>query len=208
MNAINVSQLSITFGKKIVLSNLNFELAEGAIAHVTGDNGAGKSSLLKALAGIIEPTQGKIRFLEQDRNLKLIGYNSSNVDCLFSRLTGRENVALFKRLRGIEKDPGHTPEFLEVEIFRDALATPFYKCSTGMKRLLSLYISMIHAPPVMLWDEPFLGLSQQTLAAITPALKKILKDRSALIVHHGHLPTFSVDALQLEIKNGGLCLQN
>ncbi|AFS70080.1 MULTISPECIES: ABC transporter ATP-binding protein [Exiguobacterium] len=166
---IDVTHYSQTFGKRTVLSDVQFSIGQGEIVGLIGPSGSGKTTLIKSLIGLQQPTTGTIMVLGTKQpslaQAENIGYMAQS-DALYEDLTARGNLRYFGKLYGLKKARlrARIETVLEfVDLKKDA-DRPIHQFSGGMKRRLSLAIALIHEPSLLLLDEPTVG--------IDPALKK------------------------------------
>jgi sodium transport system ATP-binding protein len=150
-----------------------FRCEPGRIFGLLGVNGAGKTTCLRLLATILRPTSGTAAVngfdivREPEKVRASIGFLST-ATALYGRLTAYEVVEYFGRLHGLE-DGALRPrinalfETLEMNDFRDRRCD---KLSTGMKQKTSIARTLVHDPPVMIFDEPTLGLDVLTARAV------------------------------------------
>ena len=144
---------------------ITFRCQPGQIYGLLGANGAGKTTALRLLATILQPTDGTARVAgfdirEQPEKVRASVGFLSTATALYGRLTPRETVEYFGRLNGLNGDKlrRRTEELfalLEINEFADRRCD---KLSTGMKQKVSIARTLVHDPPVMIFDEPTLGL--------------------------------------------------
>ena len=205
------------FSNHTVLKNINIDLSSGDAIHVLGSNGQGKTTLVKLLAGVINPTSGRIDFFLQDQKLskrsvlKILGYIPSSENNFFGRLTGRQNLIYFLSLYGLKK--GDINKKIdcwsdEFSALRKAIETPYYLCSTGMKKQLSLCRGLLHEPSVVIADEPFSGLDDQSIQTVEKMLNKRSKDSILILSHNGFLPVEISFNNKFVLKEGALTVLN
>jgi len=164
----------MAYGSRVLFSGIDAEIAPGQCLVVTGANGAGKSSLLKILAGLLRPESGKVEF--DGRR----GCAAPDIH-LYGELTGDENLAFFARLLGIS--PMLNPALLtDVGLppkrGRDLVST----YSSGMRQRLKLAASLLGAPPLLLWDEPTATLDTAGRAIVGELLAKHLGQGGLAVV--------------------------
>jgi sodium transport system ATP-binding protein len=174
---IEAEQLSKHFrdakrGLVRAVDGVSFRCQPGCVYGLLGSNGAGKTTTLRMLATILEPTGGTARVAGYDirrdsqQVRSSIGFLST-ATALYGRLTAQEMVEYFGRLYGLdgEKLRRRVQEiFLRLEIdFRDRRCDAL---STGMKQKVSIARTLVHDPPVMIFDEPTLGLDVMSARAI------------------------------------------
>jgi sodium transport system ATP-binding protein len=167
---VSVRGLTKTFyddsrGEVRAVDGVDFECRPGEIFGLLGANGAGKTTTLRILSTILKPTSGSASLMGHDvltapeavrRNL---GFSSSTT-ALYPRLTARETLDFFARINGC---PGHDVRE-RVQRLIDRFAIGSYadaridKLSQGMKQKVSIARTVIHDPPVLIFDEPTVGL--------------------------------------------------
>lgn len=147
------------------VADLSFQVQPGEIFGLLGPNGAGKTTTLRILATMLEPTRGTIRVCGHDVRFnpaevrRHIGFVSSNT-AIYERMTASETVEFFGRLYGMPRKKlcdrkEKLFEQLQMESFQDVLGG---KLSTGMKQKVSIARALVHDPPVLVFDEPTIGL--------------------------------------------------
>jgi len=160
---IAVRGVSKSYGKKEVLRNVSLEVHPGHIVGLLGPSGAGKTTLVRLIAGSDEPDQGAVEVtglrMPDLMALEHIGY-MAQADALYLELSGRENMDFFGTLagltgRGLREGVDRAGSLVGL---RDDLPRPVNQYSGGMKRRLSLAIALLHAPKVLLLDEPTVGI--------------------------------------------------
>jgi sodium transport system ATP-binding protein len=145
--------------------HVSFQVAPGQIYGLLGANGAGKTTTLRLLATLLQPTAGSgtvagfdiVREAQQVR--ARVGFLAAST-ALYGRLTARETMTYFGRLNGlaaadIKARTQRLADELDMHEFLDRRCDKF---STGMKQKTSIARTLIHDPPVMIFDEPTLGL--------------------------------------------------
>lgn len=163
--AISLSGLTRTFGDEIAVDHLSFEIGHGELFGLVGPDGAGKTTSLRMLAGILPPTEGDAlvnthSVLREPEKVKHeIAYMSQRFG-LYTDLSVRENIDFYADLYGVEakRRPARLErlyEFSGLGPFQSRLAG---NLSGGMKQKLSLCCALIHRPSVMLLDEPTFGV--------------------------------------------------
>ena len=153
------------FGRRLALSGIDLRVAPGEIVGLVGPDGAGKTTLLQILAAILDPSEGRCRVLGFDTVREAaavtarIAYMAQGFT-LYGRLTVDENLTFAARVRGV-------PDAVFAERRQRLLAMagllplgerPEEKLSGGMRKKLALCTNLIHEPPLLLLDEPSLGV--------------------------------------------------
>ena len=180
-------------GKIVAVNNLQFNCQKGQVFGLLGPNGAGKTTTLRILATMILPTKGEIMVNGLDvvkhaaKVRRLIGFLSSETG-LYDRFTPRETILFFGRINGmedeiIEKRMAEIFQNLDMEDFQDVRVN---KLSTGMKQKLSIARSIIHNPPVLILDEPTVGLDIITAKTVIEYVKSF-RDQGKCIIYSTHI---------------------
>ncbi len=183
--AIHCKGLARTFGKTRAVDSLDLEVARGEMFSLVGPDGAGKSTAIRLLTGILRPTGGEATILgydlirEPDDVKARIGYLSQEFT-LYGDLTIDENIEFFADLHGVDnyrKRRDELLEFTRLEPFRSRLAGAL---SGGMKKKLALACTLIHTPDLIFLDEPSTGVDPVSRGEFWNILSGIL-DRGVTI---------------------------
>ena len=165
-------------GEIRAVDNVSFRCQPAQIYGLLGANGAGKTTTLRLLATILQPTDGTARVAGFDINDQpekvraSVGFLST-ATALYGRLTARETVEYFGRLNGLnggalKKRVDELFALLDVGEFSDRRCD---KLSTGMKQKVSIARTLVHDPPVMIFDEPTVGLDVMTARTIVSFIR-------------------------------------
>ena len=163
--AIEANGLTQRFGAFVAVDHVSFTIARGEIFGFLGSNGCGKSTTMKMLCGLLPPTEGTStlfgeRMDANDIELRLrVGYMSQAFS-LYSELTVRQNLELHARLyrlppRKIEQRIVEVADRFDLNTVMDALPEGL---PLGIRQRLSLAVAMIHAPEMLILDEPTSGV--------------------------------------------------
>ncbi len=189
--AITVSRLTKKFGEVSVVKDVSFQVRAGSITALLGGNGAGKTTILSMLLGLLTPTRGSIELLghemPSDRHLILARMNfcSPYVD-LPKRLTVRQNLDVFARLYGI-RNPSYRIERLANELaLEDFIDRPTGKLSSGQGTRVALAKALINQPDILLLDEPTASLDPDTADWIRGYLRNFQKETGGTILLASH----------------------
>jgi len=195
--AVNVEELCVMYGSVRAVDGLCFKVRRGEIYGLLGPNGAGKSSTLKVLAGILEPNYGKVEIFgksifDEVEVKRLIGYVPEET-VLLESLTPREFFEFIASVRGLGEESSRrlsrlVSAFELIEYFDSPIAT----LSMGTKRKVAVIAALLHEPPLLILDEPLIGLDARS--------SRILKE---LIVHHvskGGAVVFSTHIMEVAEK--------
>ena len=198
------------FGRRKALSQVSFECRAGEIVGLLGPNGAGKSTLLAILATVLAPSAGRVRYGDHTAQtagaalrgrVGLLGHDLF----LYPELTARENLLFFARLYGLEDASARVTASLAAASLTERGDDQVFGFSRGMRQRLARERALIHAPRLLLLDEPFTGLDQSSAADLVARLRKLQSD-GCLIV----LATHDLDMAEglvsraLYLRNGRL----
>lgn len=178
---LKISNLSKTYGQSTVKSvdNLSLELRPGEVFGFLGSNGAGKSTTIKSVVGILPFNEGEIEIC--GINLKKnpiaakqnVGYVPDN-HAVFERLTGREYVNHIANLYNVPVEQMQAISDYYVKLFKleHAFDNPIKSYSHGMKQKISVIAALVHKPKLWILDEPLTGLDPQSVYQLKLAMKK------------------------------------
>lgn len=162
---ISIENLTRKFGALTAVDHLNLEIAEGEIFGLVGPDGAGKTTTMRMLCGLMNPTEGKAIVAGHDVSRELdavkdqIGYMAQRFG-LYSDLTVAENMIFYSDLFGVT---GRERSELTARLLRMTRMEPFQKrpagkLSGGMKQKLALMCTLLHKPRILFLDEPTNGV--------------------------------------------------
>jgi heme exporter protein A len=193
---LTVDDVSRHFGRRRALARVSFRAERGAILGLLGPNGAGKSTMLALLGTLLRPSTGRILYggrsaSEHGSSLRAsIGVLGHDL-FLYPELTARENLEFFGGLYGVADRRGAALEALNHAGLTSRADDPVSSFSRGMRQRLGLERAFIHRPRLLLLDEPFTGLDDASVAALTHRLRT-LRDHGAIVV----LATHDLDLAQ------------
>jgi Cu-processing system ATP-binding protein len=157
-----VSCVAKSYGKVSAVRDVSFTLNEGETVALVGHNGAGKTTIVKLLLGLIRPSEGSVTVLGEDPAKgdfsvrQRLGYLPESV-AFHMALTGRETLAFYARLKRVDR--ACIPELLDrVGLVAEAADRPVRTYSKGMRQRLGLAQALLGQPRVLLLDEPTSGL--------------------------------------------------
>jgi len=187
--ALEVRDLSRTFGARKALDKVSFDLPEGAFLSIFGPNGAGKSTLLKVLSTLNTPSKGKASVLGFDvvegavELREHIGFISHN-PLLYPDLTAEENLEFFAEIYCIENPKARIAELLEAVELKHRRLDLVRTFSRGMLQRLSIARALLHDPALVFLDEPYSGLDPHAMDILDSLLARIRDGRTFVMVSH------------------------
>ena len=165
MNAIEVRQLTRRFGAFVAVDDLTFDVGQGEILGFLGSNGAGKSTTIRMLCGLLRPTSGSARVggldvgTQPEAVKQRIGYMSQRFS-LYEKLTVDQNIAFFGGIYGLDRErlAARRASVLEMAGLRGREDTLTGALSGGWRQRLGLGCAILHEPPIVFLDEPTAGV--------------------------------------------------
>jgi len=198
---VDVSSLYVQFGTVTAVEGIDLTLPAGSSVALVGRNGAGKSTTLRVLAGVLPPSFGDVRIMgldvraDRQRVKERVGY-CPDVGGLIPRATPWEHLALAARMRrlapGWERRAGDLLERFDLGGAADRVTAGF---SHGMSRRMSVLLAAFHSPDVLLLDEPFDGVDPLGVEATMDLVSEARLAGAAVLIST-HLLDLAVQACE------------
>lgn len=173
---LNINNLSFSYEQKSILQNFNLELYKGEILGLSGENGCGKSTVLKLVAGYMDGYTGDIIFSSDE----LLSDIAAVIDIpsIYEDMSVKDNLKMMSVLKEITWDE-NLADILGLGKYMNKKAS---KLSFGNKQKLALCMTINSNTRLALLDEPFNGLDIRSKAVLTDYLKKRAKDGMGIII--------------------------
>jgi len=184
---IKVSHVGRAFGSKLVLDDISLQVEKAETFGILGPSGSGKTTLVKMLTGIDETTSGEIYVLgvkmPKLAMLQQIGYMAQS-DALYTELSAKENLEFFASLYGLkgEHRTRRIKAVMELVNLEEHLKKGVAQYSGGMKRRLSLAIALLHEPPLLILDEPTVGIDPVLRLSIWKELRALNQKGTTIVL--------------------------
>lgn len=183
---LEVRNIEKSFGEITAVKDISFHLERGYVLGVIGENGAGKSTTLRIISGLLKPDKGKVLYesmnlFENLREIKRkIGY-LPEYDALYDNLDAVSYLEMFAEIYGVDRD--HAGK--RINDLLESLNLPSDReignFSKGMKRKLSIARTLVHDPDYLIYDEPTSGLDPATSLAVSEFIKEQGKRGKAVV---------------------------
>ena len=177
---VSLTQVSKSYGSKRAVIDLTLELGAGEVFAFLGPNGAGKTTTLKMTTGLLRADRGTVEVAGHDVAFRgrLAKQHTAYVPdqpYLYDKLTGREFIHFTRDVYGVPHDEAHVrlvelTDRLDMGPFLDQLAESY---SHGMKQKVALAAALVHAPKLLVVDEPIVGLDPRTIRVIKSIFREI-----------------------------------
>lgn len=189
MPALRVTGLHKSFGQHVAVDHVDLTVPAGSFYGLVGPNGAGKTTTLAMAVGLLRPDAGRAEIFGVDvwrdpvRAKSLIGVLPDG-NAMPERLTGREVLTYLGLLRGL--DPGVVAEraedLLRVLELDGAERTFVIEYSTGMRKKIGLAVALLHAPRLLVLDEPFEAVDPVSAATIREILRRFVSTGGSVVI--------------------------
>jgi ABC-2 type transport system ATP-binding protein len=205
-----VKGLEVAFGERTVLGGVDFGVARGEAFGLLGENGAGKSTAMQALVGMLRPRAGSLELDGRvvgfgDRRLRErlgVVFQGQSLD---GRLDARQNLALAASLYGIgsAQAGASIDELLAWTQLGERAGEPVARFSGGMRRRLEIARALLSGPEILLCDEPTAGLDEHAFRSVWERLDELRRTRGLAVMVTTHRPEEAERCDRLAILDGG-----
>ncbi|MBS1599352.1 MAG: ABC transporter ATP-binding protein [Bacteroidetes bacterium] len=189
---IQVNGLTKYFKEAKAVDDLSFTVNEGDVYGFLGQNGAGKSTTIRMLLTLIQPTSGDINMFGMDlrthrhKILQQVGAIIERPD-LYRYLSAYENISIFARMSGLKIPKKRLMEQLELVDLANRADSKVKTFSQGMKQRLGIAIALIHDPRLIILDEPTNGLDPQGIADMRNLILDLSRNHKKTVMVSSHL---------------------
>lgn len=187
--ALEILGLAKTFGEKVAVDHVDLTVPQGSFYGLVGQNGAGKTTTLSMAVGLLRPDGGSAKIFgadvwaAPDRAKALVGVLPDGL-AMPERLTGREVLTYLGLLRGLPADTvkQRATELLAVLELDQAEKTLVIEYSTGMRKKIGLATALLHAPRLLVLDEPFEAVDPVSAATIKTILRGFVASGGSIVL--------------------------
>ena len=190
MNVIETSALSKVYGAKRAVDHLDMTVRQGEIYGFIGRNGSGKSTTMKLLCGLANPTEGEVRLFGQpvtsEAARRRVGALVESTG-MYGDCSARENLLLKATCMGLVDAPQQVEELLKAVGLAGTGKLHAKKFSMGMKQRLGVAMALLGSPDLLLLDEPTNGLDPEGIQEVRQLLLRLNKERGITLVISSHI---------------------
>ncbi len=208
---IEINNLTKKFKEKTAVNNVTLTIKDGELFSLLGVNGAGKSTMIKMLSGLIKPTSGSIKINDLDMKkdstkIKEILNVSPQETAVALNLSVKENLEFMAGVYQIKNKEEKIKELIDTFKLNDVLNQKAKTLSGGYKRKLSIAISLINNPKILFLDEPTLGLDVISRRELWNIIQK-QKDKMTIILTTHYMEEAEALSDRVGIINKGLLIE-
>jgi len=164
--SVEALEINKTFGRRLIFNEVNFLFEEKGTFGISGPNGSGKSTLVKIIAGLISPTNGKIKHTNSNNEVipeqlhNHIGFVSPYL-VLYEEFSAWENLDYFARIRGVNFNEEGVNDLLKKFLLYNRKDDLVKTYSSGMKQRMKFIFALMHSPELLILDEPTSNLDKE-----------------------------------------------
>jgi heme exporter protein A len=200
-----VENIGMKFGVKKIFQNINFELTPGNSAAIVGPNGSGKTTLVKIISGLLRPTTGKVKYVENDEQIavqnfyKSLGLVGPYLQ-LYEELTAKENLTFFakiKRISHMEEKINSLMERMNLAGREDDQVKTY---SSGMRQRLKYIFALLGDPKILILDEPTSNLDSDGIDRVYNIMSE-QKEKNILLIATNDQSDLKYGDFQVEVTS-------
>ena len=186
LNQVEVKHLSKAYSYRKLFTDINVIIPDRSVFVVLGHNGAGKTTFLRVLSGLIPATSGEVVFTLNGKSLSptekraQIGLVSPDLE-LYGELTAVENLEFFSGVRGLPFTLDKARELLELVGLKGRGNDYVGTYSSGMKQRMKYAYALLHDPYILVLDEPTTNLDEKGVALVDGVIRRQREDRKSVV---------------------------
>ena len=206
---ISVTDLKKSFGKKSILADINLNIECGELYGLIGNNGAGRTTLLKMFCNMLKPTAGTITLNKQAFTSSVHIGSLIESPALYFDMTGYQNIKAKALALGVKYSKEDIEKLLEIVGLQDTGKKDVRAYSMGMKQRLGIAMALVGEPDLLILDEPINGLDPQGILEIRNLLERIHKESNVTMIISSHiLDELAKTATRFCVLNKGKIIKN
>lgn len=188
---LQARQINKIYNKQAVLRQVDLTIPKGSIYGFIGQNGAGKTTFMRIVAGLAQASSGEIELFGRRQGAGLVEARrrmgaAIEAQALFPHMTAVENLEVFRLQKGI-RDKGRVRKVLQLVDLSDTGKKPSFQFSLGMKQRLGLAIALLGEPELLILDEPSNGLDPVAMIELRELLLRLNREHGVTILISSHI---------------------
>ena len=193
MDLIVTNELCKAYAHKLVIDHVNMHIPEASIYGFVGENGSGKTTIMRLLTGLAEPTSGSFKLFGVDHKDSKIYDVRKKLSALVEKasliptLTAKDNIRYSELYRGITLTEEERDELLRKVHLQDVGAKRVRNFSLGMRQRLAIALALVSKPKLMLLDEPMNGLDPEGIAELRDLLIELNQKEGITVLISSHI---------------------
>lgn len=207
MTIIETSKLTKTYGNYTAVDHVDLSVNSGEIFGFLGKNGAGKSTFINMVTGIIRPTSGTIKLFGNEDDAKSPNKRKIGVlpdySTLYDDMTALQHLQFFAKILGVKKSKDDFTSILERVALQDAIDTKAKKFSFGMKKKLGIAQALVNDPKLLILDEPTSGIDANAVLTIHDLIREEAARGTTVFLTSHNLDEVEKLCDQIAIMNKG-----
>ena len=207
MIALRATNLTKKYGNKTVVNNLNLEITSGSIFGFLGQNGAGKSTFINMITGLVRPTSGTFEILGAAGNSlndvrTRIGV-LPDYSTFYENFTALDHLKYFSKVLGLKLTTEELKNVLRDVQLEEAMNTKTKNYSFGMKKKLGIAQALINKPDILFLDEPTSGVDANSILGIHSLIRKVAAEGTTIFLTSHNLDEVEKLCTEIAIMNKG-----
>ena len=193
MDLITTNELCKSYSKKLVIDHVNMHIPESSIYGFVGENGSGKTTIMRLLTGLAEPTSGSYELFGLKNNDPRIYEKRKNISAIVEKtslvptFTAKQNIRYFELYTGIELTEAERDELLAKVHLHDVEGKKVRNFSLGMRQRLGIALALVSKPKLMFLDEPMNGLDPEGIAELRDLLIELNQKDGITVLISSHI---------------------
>ncbi len=209
--AVAIEDVTFNYGRFKALDGLSLQIPKGMSFGLLGPNGAGKTTLIRLLAGLLKPQKGTVSIMGKSPSrltAPITGY-MPQLHSLYNELSIRQNVGFFASIYGLKGDDkrARVDSVIKLVELWDRRGDSVQNLSGGMRQRVSLACAIVHNPPLLLLDEPTVGLDPELRVTFWDYFKD-LTSRGTTVVISSHTMDDAAHCDKLAFIRSGRVIAN
>ncbi|WMT28919.1 ABC transporter ATP-binding protein [Bacillus aerius] len=208
MYALKTTNLTKRYGNKIVVDKMNLSIDKGTIFGFLGKNGAGKSTFINMITGIIEPTEGLYEVLGYKKNQQKSIWGKIGVlpdySTFYENMTALDHLKYFSQILKLDLKQEELIELLDKVELKDAAKLKTKNFSFGMKKKLGIAQALLNKPDLIFLDEPTSGVDANSVLNIHSIIKEIATNGTTVFLTSHNLDEVEKLCDEVAIMNKGV----